>query len=115
MAGHVHIGRRWAVGAAVFGFVWLGAYMTLQVAEGNNSLLQLSPFLLASFVALMLALGAVLVPSVRAARWLLGTSAAVFIVLGILGALTIGVGWLLAGTAAAIGAPKLGEPTRSER
>jgi hypothetical protein len=99
--------RPWATSAAILGFAMLAVYVTLIVAEGNNSLFEVLPW------ALLMAAGAVVafvsahVADRRMARNLLLSATALFGVIGAVSLFSIGLGFLLAAAAAAVGAVRL--------
>ena len=99
--------RPWATGAAILGFAMLAVYVTLIVAEGNNSWFDVLPWALLMAAGSAVAFASAQVVDRRMARNLLLGAAALFGVIGALSLFSIGLGFLLAATAAAIGAARL--------
>lgn len=85
----------------------LALYVGLIVSEGNNTSSSIIPWVLFMAIAATMALASVFVSDSRVARRLLIGAAALLGLIGVLGILTIGIGFLLAAAAAAIGASKL--------
>lgn len=85
----------------------LVVYVAVIMAEGNNSIAEIAPWALLMAIPTVLAFASLLVQDVRAARGLLIGAAALFGIVGALGILTIGIGFLLAAAAAVIAATRL--------
>jgi len=101
VAEHAQLTRRpWAVFAALLGFGMLAVYVTLIVSEGGNSISDIAPWVLVMAIPVALASLAVVVQEMRTARGLLVCAGALFGIIGALSILTIGIGFLLAATAA---------------
>ena len=99
--------RPWATGAAVLGVATLAVYVTLIVAQGNTSWFEVLPWVLAMATGSAVAIASALVADRRLARNLLLGATALFSVIGALSLLSIGLGFLLAAAAAAVGAARL--------
>jgi drug/metabolite transporter (DMT)-like permease len=84
----------------------LATYVALIVAEGDNSFFDIFPWALLMAIAAVIAFSGALVEDRRMARNLLIAAAALYGVLGFVSIFTIGIGFLLAATAAAVGASK---------
>jgi hypothetical protein len=84
----------------------LAIYVALIMSEAGNTLVDILPWALLMAFATAVAFASVFVPDSRIARNLLIGAAALFGVGGVLGILTIGIGFLLAAGAAAVGAAK---------
>lgn len=91
----------------MLGFGMLAVYVAVIVGEGNNSLAEVAPWVLLMAIPTVLAFWSVLVREVRVARGLLIGAAALFGIVGALGILTIGIGFLLAAAAALIATSRL--------
>jgi hypothetical protein len=100
--------RPWAIAAAIAGYAMVAVYVALIVAQGDTPLGLVVPWVLAMTTAATLALVAAPVSADQAARRLLFIAAAIFLVIGFLGVLTIGLGFLIAGGLAIAGATRLG-------
>jgi hypothetical protein len=99
--------RPWATGAAVLGVATLAVYVTLIVAQGNASWFDVLPWVLAMATGSAVAIASAQVADRRLARNLLLGASALFGVIGALSLLSIGLGFLLAAAAAAVGAARL--------
>jgi hypothetical protein len=85
----------------------LVVYVTLVVAEGNNLWFEVLPWGLLMATGSAVALASAQVVDRRMARSLLLGAAALFGLIGALSLFSIGLGFLLAAAAAAIGAARL--------
>jgi len=85
----------------------LAVYIAVIVGEGNNSIAEVAPWALLMTIPTVLASLSVLVREVRLARGMLIGAAALFGLVGALGILTIGIGFLLAAAAAVIATTRL--------
>ena len=98
--------RPWALAASMAGFVMLAIYVGTVASQGG-------PFLPAAPWALSMALGAVAalagarLADQRRARIAIVGAAAIFVVVGVVSLLTIGIGFLLAAIATSIAADRL--------
>ena len=99
--------RPWAGGAAVLGFAMLAVYVTLSVAQGNTSWFEVLPWVLAMATGSALAFASAQVVDRRLGRNLLLGATALFGLIGVLSLFSIGLGFLLAAAAAAVGAARL--------
>jgi hypothetical protein len=81
----------------------LAVYVTLMVSEGNNSLFEVLPWALVMALGAVLAFASAHAEDPRLARNLLVAATALFGVLGVLSLFSIGLGFLLAAAAAAVG------------
>jgi hypothetical protein len=81
----------------------LAVYVTLMVSEGNNSLFEVLPWALVMAFVAVFALASAHADDPRLARNLLVLATALFGVLGALSLFSIGLGFLLAAAAAAVG------------
>jgi hypothetical protein len=99
--------RPWATAVAVLGLVMVVIYVTLILSEGGNSLVDILPWALLMAIAATMALASVFVSNSRVARRLLIGAAALFGLIGVLGILTIGIGFLLAAGVSLLGASKV--------
>lgn len=99
--------RPWSAFTALLGFGMLAVYLVVIAAEGNNSIAEIAPWALLMAIPTILAFASVLVRDVRVARGLLIGAAALFGIVGALGILTIGIGFLLAAAAAVIATTRL--------
>jgi hypothetical protein len=77
------------------------------VAEGGNSFFDIFPWALLMAIAAAIAFTGVLVEDRRMARNLLIAAAALYGVLGFVSLFTVGLGFMLAAAAAAVGAAKV--------
>ena len=102
----------WALVAAMTGFTALAVYVVLIIAEGNNSVLEVLPWILLMGSAAGAALVARVTTSLLSARRLLVVAAVVFAAIGVLAIFTIGLLFLVAAAASAIAAARL-RPTRA--
>jgi drug/metabolite transporter (DMT)-like permease len=84
----------------------LAIYVALIVAEGGNSFFDIFPWALLMAIAATVAFAGALVADRSMARNLLIAAAALYGVLGFVSIFTIGIGFLLAAAAAAVGASK---------
>jgi hypothetical protein len=84
----------------------LAVYLTVIVSEGDNTFFDILPWALSMTIAAGMAFAGALIQGTRIARNLLLGAAALFGVLGVLGMLTIGFGFLLA-AATAVGATRV--------
>ena len=107
--------RPWATGAAILGFAMSAVYVTLIVAEGNNSLLEVLPWALAMATGAVIAFVSAHVADRRIARNLLLGATALFGVIGAISLFSVGLGFLLAAAASAIGAVRLSSENNSEQ
>jgi hypothetical protein len=108
VAQHAQLTKRpWAAFTALLGFGMLAVYVAVIVAEGNNSIAEIAPWALLMAIPTILAFASVLMRDVRVARGLLIGAAALFGIVGALGILTIGIGFLLAAAAAVIATIRL--------
>jgi hypothetical protein len=82
-------------------------YVAVIVAEGNNSVAEIAPWALLMAIPTILAFTSLFVQDLRVARGLLVGAAALFGIVGALGILTIGIGFLLAAAAAVIAITRL--------
>lgn len=98
--------RLWAAGAAVIGALMLAIYVVLILSEGGNTVSSILPWALLMASAIAMALGSMFLSDRRPGRNLLIGAAVLFGLLGVVSILTIGLGFLLAAVAAAIGASK---------
>jgi hypothetical protein len=85
----------------------LAVYVTLMVSEGNNSLFEVLPWALLMAVGAVVAFASAHAQDPRLARNLLLVATALFGVLGALSIFSIGLGFLLAAAAAAVGVLRL--------
>ena len=85
----------------------LAVYVTLTVAQGNNSWFEVLPWVVAMATGSAVAFASAQVVDRRLARNLLLGAAALFGLIGVLGLFSIGLGFMLAAAAAAVGAAKL--------
>jgi len=85
----------------------LAIYVTLIVSQEGNTFVDILPWALLMAIATAIAFASVFVTGSRIARNLLVGAAALFGVLGVAGLLTIGIGFLLAAAAAAVGSAKV--------
>lgn len=99
--------RPWAAFTALLGFGMLGVYVAVIVAQGGNSIAEIAPWALLMATPAVLAFVSVFVQDVRVVRGLLVGSAALFGIVGALGILTIGIGFLLAAVAAVMAITRL--------
>ena len=99
--------RPWATGAAVLGFAMLAVYVTLIVAQGNTSWFEVLPWVLAMATGSAVAFTSAQVVDRRLGRNLLLGATALFGVIGALSLFSIGLGFVLAAAAAAVGATRL--------
>jgi hypothetical protein len=106
--------RPWATGAAILGFAMLTVYVTLIVAEGNNSLFEVLPWALLMAAGAVVAFASAHVADRRTARNLLLGAAALFGVIGALSLFSIGFGFLLAAAAAAVAVARLSSENNSD-
>ena len=108
MAQSPHIRYRpWAAGAAIIGASLLALYVGTMMSEANNSFFEILPWALLMAVAPIVALISLRVSNPRIARNLLIGAAFISALLGLVSLLTIGLGFLIAATAAAVGAAKV--------
>jgi len=84
----------------------LALYVGLIASEGDNSFSSTIPWVLFMAIPATMALASVFVSDSRVARRLLIGAAALFGLIGVLGILTIGIGFLLAASVATVGASK---------
>jgi hypothetical protein len=106
--------RPWAIGAAVLGFAMLAVYVTLIVAEGNNSLVEVLPWALLMATGAVIAFASAHMADPRVARNLLLGATALFGVIGAISLFSVGLGFLLAAAAAAVGAVRLSSENNSD-
>jgi len=99
--------RPWATGAAIVGFAMLAVYLSVIVAEGNNSLFEVLPWALLMATGAVVAFASAHVADLRMARNLLLGATALFGVIGAVSLFSIGLGFLLAAAAAAMGAARI--------
>ena len=85
----------------------LAVYVTLIIAEGNNSFFEILPWALLMGTASAIAFASAHVVEPRYARNLLMGAAALYVIIGAVSILSIGFGFLLAAAAAAIGSTRL--------
>lgn len=103
------IRRPKALVAFAIGIITVAVYVIAVTAQGNNSATQTAFWAATMVLPSALALIAWRTEQARTARRLLISAAIVFALLGLLGALSIGVGFLLAGLAAFFGANDLAD------
>lgn len=106
--------RPWATSAAILGFAMLAVYVTLIVAEGNNSLFEVLPWALLMAAGAVVAFASAHIADRRMARNLLLGATALFGVIGAVSLFSIGLGFLLAAAAAAVGAVRLSSEKTSD-
>jgi hypothetical protein len=106
--------RPWAIGAAVLGFAMLAVYVTLIVAEGNNSLFEVLPWAMTMATGAVIAFASAHVADRRVARNLLLGATALFGVVGAISLFSVGLGFLLAAAVAAVGAVRLSSENNSD-
>ncbi len=82
--------------ALVLGAVTLVVYVSILIAEGNDSILEVAPFLFAMLVAI-LALVLALAAHGRVRRAAAGVAATLFVLMGVLAIFSIGLLLLVAG------------------
>jgi hypothetical protein len=99
--------RPWATGGAILGLVMVVIYVSLILSEGENSIVDILPWALLMAITVAIAFASVFVADQRLARNLLIAATVLFGLLGVVSLLTIGLGFLLAAAAVAIGASKL--------
>ena len=99
--------RPWATGAAILGVAMLAVYVTLIVAQGNTSWFEVLPWVLLMVIASAFAFASAQVVDRRLARNLLLGATALFGLIGVLSLFSIGLGFLLAAAAAAVGTARL--------
>ena len=99
--------------AAVVGLVILGVYITLILAESENSLFDVMPWALLIAAAAIGAFTSTLISDRRTARTLVIGSAIVFTTLGLVSIFTIGLGLLLAASATWVAAVRLARQERA--
>ena len=99
--------RPWATGAAVFGVAMLAVYVTVIAAQGNTSWLEVLPWVLAMATGSAIAFASAQVVDRSLARNLLLGATALFGLIGVLSLFSIGLGFMLAAAAAAVGAARL--------
>jgi hypothetical protein len=85
----------------------LAVYVTLIVAQGNTSWFEVLPWVLAMATGSALAFASAQVVDRRLGRNLLLGATALFGLIGVLSLFSIGLGFLLAAAAAAVGAARL--------
>ena len=88
--------RSWAFGTAVVGFAMVAIYVSIIVAEGVHSLLDVLPWVTAMAAAAITAFAGAHIKESRIARNLMVAAAVMFAVLGAVSILSIGIGFLLA-------------------
>jgi len=99
--------RPWAIGSAVLGLGMLAIYVAVIVAQGGNSFFDILPWALLMAIAVAIAFAGALTEERHIARNLLIGAGALYGVLGVVSLLTIGIGFLLAAAAAAVGASRV--------
>ena len=99
--------RPWATGAAILGFAMLAVYVTLIIAQGNTSWFEVLPWALAMATGSAIAFASAQVVDRHLARNLLLGATALFGLIGVLSLFSIGLGFLVAAAAAAVGAARL--------
>ena len=87
----------------------------LIVAEGNNSLFEILPWALAMAAGAVIAFASAHVADRRIARNLLLGATALFGVIGVTSLFSVGLGFLLAAAAAAVGSVRLSSENNSEQ
>lgn len=85
----------------------LAIYVVIIVSEGGNSVSSILPWALLMATSAAMALGSMFVGDPRLMRTLLIAATVLFGLLGVVSLLTIGLGFLLAAVAAAIGASRV--------
>lgn len=105
---------RGLTGAAIVGFAMVAVYVTLIAAQGNTSWFEVLPWALPMATGSALAFASAQVVDRRMARNLLLGATAFFGVIGVLSLFSIGLGFVLAGAAAAVGAPRLSSEQGTE-
>jgi hypothetical protein len=85
----------------------LAVYVALILSEEGNTLVDILPWALLMAIAATIALASAFVSDSRAARNLLMGAAALFGLIGVLGILTIGIGFLVVAGVSLFGASKV--------
>ena len=112
MAGASESFRRpWALGTAVVGFAMVAIYVALILGDGTSSFLDALPWATLMALPAAAALAAAYIKDRRIARNMLVATAVVFLGLGLISILSIGLGFLLAGGLATIAAVRLAGET----
>jgi hypothetical protein len=101
------------VTAAVVGLVILGVYITLILAENENSFVDVMPWTLLIATAVFGAFTSTLISDRRTAKTLVVGSAILFTALGLVSIFTIGLGLLLAASVAWVAAVRLSRQERT--
>ena len=105
---------RWAALAAVVGFAMVAVYLFVMVSEGNNSFIEVAPWVLAMLVPAILSLMAWTTEFDRRARAMLLGAAALYLAIGVLSIFTLGIGFLVAGFMALFAANELPGSNRQQ-
>jgi hypothetical protein len=105
--------RRWAVLAALVGFVIVAVYLTVMNSEGNNDIVEVAPWTLAMLTPAVLSSIASVTKADRRARAMLLGAAALYLAIGVLSIFSLGAGFLAAGALALFAANDLPRSTRS--
>lgn len=104
--------RPWTTLTAVLGFALLAVYVTLIVSQGDVEIFAILPWALLMATAAVMSLAAVRARETRIARNLLGGAALLYVVIGAVAILSIGIGFLLAAAAAVVAIRRLPSETR---
>ena len=104
MAAMMSLSRRpWATVAGILGVAMLAVYVTVIVDQGTTSWSEVLPWALLMAIGSALAFASARVADPRRSRNLLLGASAVFGLIGVLSLFSIGLGFLLAAAAAAVG------------
>jgi hypothetical protein len=101
----------WALGTAVVGFAMVAIYVALILGDGASSFLDALPWATLMALPAAAALAAAYVKDRRIARNMLVAAAVVFLGLGLISILSIGLGFLFAGGLATIAAVRIAGET----
>lgn len=104
--------RPWTTITAALGFGMLAVYLTLILSQGGVDIFETLPWSLLMATAAVISLSAVLVREVRIARGLLIGAAVLYVAIGLVAILTIGLGFLLTASTAAIAIARLPSETQ---
>jgi hypothetical protein len=95
------------VAAAIVALAMVVTYVILIMSEGNNSVSEVLPWALAMLAPALGAASASQMRNRRLARKTMFVSAGLLLALGVLSIFTIGLGFIVAGALALVGATKL--------
>ena len=94
--------RIWALAAGVSGLIALGIYVAVIVGEGNNTIAEVAPWVVAMLVPSVLALVGATVNSGTTGRVTLLAAAVLFGLLGVVAIFSIGILFLVASVMSAV-------------